>query len=107
MFPFPLNIKIPPTTSAIPIKTIGLVKSPNNPKPFSSVAPSSSCACANAGKSVNLKSEMLEGPAIWTAYVNQKQKKVSEWRVYDDNEKSRGIIGINVELIAPFEDKDE
>ena len=47
------------------------------------------------------KSEMLEGPAIWTAYVDRKQNKISEWRVYDDTVKNRNILGIDESIIAP------
>ena len=47
------------------------------------------------------KSEMLEGPAIWTAYIDRITNKVSEWRVYDDTVKSRSILGIDESIIAP------
>ena len=53
------------------------------------------------------KSEMLEGPAIWTAYVNDRDNLISEWRVYDDTEKSRSILGIDEKLMAPAIDNEE
>jgi hypothetical protein len=48
-------------------------------------------------------SESLEGPAIWTSYIQN--NLVSEWRVFDDTEKNRAILGINEKIIEQAQKK--
>jgi len=36
---------------------------------------------------------VLDGPAIWTAKIENDQ--IAEWRIYDDTEENRKILGIN------------
>ena len=49
--------------------------------------------------------EALEGPAICTAYIEN--GKISEWRVYDDNEKNRSILHIDESILAPIPKKND
>lgn len=37
----------------------------------------------------------LEGPVIWTAKFSSSDKKVMEWRVYDDTEENRRQLGLH------------